>query len=102
MINDPQDQPDGMALVMPFVICQSKGGPFEDDAFVAGYECGGFDKALGAIAAVGGDGLSFTAHTSSLPQLELIAMHHGFLLEVDEFDDLPEWSLVTAERPIPR
>lgn len=101
MIDDPRDQPepDGFALVIPFVICQSQGGPHEDRAFVAGYECGRFDHSLAAIAAVGGDRLTQTVRTDSVRQLELIAMHHGFYFGmIEHSNELPEWTTVTVVR----
>lgn len=33
-------------LVMPFVVVVSHGGPYEDAAFAAGWECGRIDEAL--------------------------------------------------------
>jgi hypothetical protein len=87
-------------LVMPFVVCQSHGGPYEDGAFVAGYECGWLDMALGVVAKVGGT-VERWVRPASLPQLDLIAMHYGYTLVVTNQDDLnqPEWQHVIF-RPV--
>jgi len=72
-------------LVMPFVVVTSKGGPYDDGAFVAGWECAAIDKALAAIAEYA---VSFrrTVHSANLPQLDLIAMKHGYAMECLELD----------------
>lgn len=74
-------------LIMPFVVCQSKGGPFEDQAFVAGYQAGQIDRALEMLAV---DPLADKVHytttvmTALIPQLDLIAMNRGFKMISDE------------------
>lgn len=70
-------------LVMPFVVCASQGGPYEDDAFVGGYECGQIDTALSLRQPIG----YRQVHTTSLPQLDLIAMRHGYRLLKGEDND---------------
>lgn len=97
-MTDPMDLPenDGMELVFPFVVCQSNGGPYDDDAFTAGYQCGRVDSALASAAAVGANRAAFTVGTRVVAQVELIAMHHGFAyIRVEECAETPEWSLVT-------
>jgi hypothetical protein len=97
---NPMDSPedDGYALVMPFVVTASHDGPYDDEAFVAGYEAGGIDAALGVIAAAGGSRLTRTVLTPLLPQLELIGMRHGFLRVTAELcEGTPQWSVVTFE-----
>lgn len=96
---------EGMELVVPFVVCTSKGGPFDDDAFVAGFQCGEVDKALSVAAVAGATHVKYTVRTALIPQLELLAMHRGFLLtaetigETDDHAAMPEWSVATFERP---
>lgn len=66
-------------LIMPFVVCQSKGGPYDDNAYVAGYEAGALDqglRALNAIRAV--PTLPYLIHADNRPQVDLIAMRRGF------------------------
>lgn len=66
---------------MPFVVCRSRGGPYDDDAFVAGYQCGEIDKALSVAAVIGTQRLRFPiVYASLLPQLDLVAMRHAFQL----------------------
>lgn len=91
------------ALVMPFVVCQSHGGPYEDQAFVAGYQAGQIDRALRAAAAIGATQLRATVYAALVPQLELIGMNHGFpSMTAENSDGTPEWSLVTfADRAEP-
>ena len=79
-MGDPMDQPEdeGMSLVFPFVVCQSNGGPYDDDAFTAGYQCGQIDRSLAAAAAVGATSMTCTVYTTLIKQLELVAMNRGF------------------------
>ncbi len=64
-------------LVMPFVVAQSQGGPFEDQAYIAGYE-------MGLLAAELEHSrphyLRRTLHTANLRQVDLIAMRYGYSL----------------------
>ena len=70
-------------LAMPFVLCASAGGPYDDDAFVAGWECCKIDHLLenGRFAVT-----EETVRTDNLPQLDLIAMRYGFTMEVEHAD----------------
>jgi hypothetical protein len=67
-------------LVMPFVVCASQGGPYDDDSYVAGYEAGKLDAelALGPphVLAFWPPALSF--HAENKPQLDLVAMKNGY------------------------
>ncbi|MFJ8690310.1 hypothetical protein [Micromonospora wenchangensis] len=97
-MTDPMDlpEPDGMELVFPFVACQSNGGPYDDDAFTAGYQAGRIDTALAAAAAVGATTATYTVATPLVAQLELIGMHHGYpSVTAEVFGEAPEWSTVT-------
>lgn len=76
-------------LVMPFVVCTSKGGPYDDAAFVAGYELGHLDRDLAVLANIGGDCMTRTLRKASMPQIHLIAMRHSMVVEPCEEDD--EW-----------
>ncbi|MER7167002.1 hypothetical protein ABT336_13170 [Micromonospora sp. NPDC000207] len=99
-MTDSMDQPerDGMELVFPFVACTSNGGPYDDDAFTAGYQAGRIDMALAAASAVGATSARYTVLTTLVGQLELIGMHHGFpIVTAVECDETPEWSVVTFD-----
>jgi hypothetical protein len=80
-------------LVMPFVVCASKGGPYDDDAFTAGYEMGSLD----GLIAQGPISLTTTIRTASVPQADLIAMHHGYIVTERRDEDDGEWSTVRIE-----
>jgi hypothetical protein len=64
-------------MVMPFVACQSAGGPYDDLAFCAGYSCGMVDVMLstGTLARY-----EDAVRVDTIAQLDLIAMRHGYLL----------------------
>ena len=97
-MGDPMDQPEeeGMSLVFPFVVCQSNGGPYDDDAFTAGYQCGQIDRSLAAAAAVGATSMTCTVYTTLIKQLELVAMNRGFSnVDAQECEPTPEWSFIT-------
>lgn len=92
-MTSPQEHPDGdeMSLVMPFVLCRSAGGPYDDAAFTAGYECGLVDQALTIAAAIGETRVKRTVRTDNLPQLDLIAMRHGFAILARD-SEITEWT----------
>jgi len=95
---DPQDQPEpeGMSLVVPFVACQSQDGPYDDDAFCAGFQAGEVDAYLAVAAVSRSRRVGFTVRKTLLRQLELIGMHRGFpTMHIEESDEWPEWALVT-------
>lgn len=79
--------PDGegttWGLVMPYVVCQSNGGMYDDAAFVAGSTFGRIDAQLqaakGAVFT-----MTFTVKPELVPQLDLLAMHHGCKLETED------------------
>jgi len=78
---------------MPFVVCSSSGGPYDDDAFVAGYHLGQLDERLRHGLVV--DEI-VTLRSDSLPQFDLIAMRHGlFYSAVAEADG---WATVVVKK----
>lgn len=83
---DDHDHPH--ELVMPFVITESQGGPFDDMAFVAGWQCATIKAALAPQGAEW-RGQVFGA---LLPQLDLIAMQKQLVCEV--LEQAGEWTLV--------
>lgn len=86
---------ENFSLVMPFVVCQSNGGPFEDRPFVAGYECGRIDAVLEhAKPGV----LEVTVRHDNLPQLDLIAMRHNYSMLITGRPDDEEWVQITFTR----
>lgn len=104
-MSDALDQPEREEwnIVVPFVVCQSQGGPYEDLAFCAGFEAGRISQALKSATAADATVLRYTVRTELVKQLDLIAMDAGFKMvtaEVEETDDhpaMPEWTFATFE-----
>jgi hypothetical protein len=103
-MDDVQPDPDGVGfdLVMPFVVCRSQGGPYDDQSFAAGWSAGqmwtslAVGQATGAVEVSPGVG---SVRRDLLPQVELIAMQHGYRwVEADPPDPAADWAeAVTAE-----
>ena len=70
--------PEGYVLRMPFVLVESVGGPFDDEAFTAGWTLGALDSAFKQAASVGAVPLPISVDTKYAPQIELIANRNGF------------------------
>jgi hypothetical protein len=92
------DDEGGMELVMPFVVCRSKGGPYDDGSFAAGWQAGEIDQALRVAEQGPAVRLRYPmVYAALIPQLELIGMKHGWL----KFEAVPTaygWCDVTFER----
>lgn len=72
------DEPE-YGLVMPFVAVASNGGPFDDQAYTAGYEMGQLDGQLAAAQLPGGGWvLERTVRDENQGQADLVGMKHGF------------------------
>lgn len=101
MTDDEHEDATEYGLIMPFTVTASHGGPYEDQAFIAGYQAGQVDQSLAAAVAIGVNRLVVTVYTPLVPQIELIGMKHGFTGFTAEKHaaELAEWSLVTLERP---
>lgn len=84
-----QEQPAEYGLVMPFVACQSQGGAYDDSSFVAGYEAATVDAVLGATQKVIGSFERWVV-PGLVPQLDLIAMRHGYTTTSEPWDEHPE------------
>lgn len=86
-------------LVMPFVVCTSKGGPYQDGAYVAGWEAGSLDTTLKLTASgFPAERMVFPQpfHADNRDQIDLIAMQYGM---VAEFTDLGDgWVSLTLRR----
>lgn len=78
---------------MPFNVVASKGGPYEDQAYVAGFEAGRIWGRLEDMSRYGGADVD-TVHTTNLPQLDLVAMHFGYILETTS-PDIDGWTHIT-------
>lgn len=85
---------DGVAL--PFVVCASHGGPYEDETFAAGF-CSGMLWEQLAWGLPAPEWL--TVRTALLPLLDLMAMHHGFAVRVGPTEH--GWTRILFDDPNP-
>jgi hypothetical protein len=85
---------DSSGTVMPFVLCRSGGGPYDDEAFSSGWRLG----AIGAtLAGPGISALSDSIRADERVQADLLAMACGYAMRVDPGTN-PEWLFVTFTR----
>src|SRR5262245_63623897 len=80
--------------VMPLVLCRSRGGPYEDDAFSSGWRLGAIGAAL---AGPGISALCESIRAHERVQADLMAMAYGYTMRVDSSTD-PDWLCVTFTR----
>jgi hypothetical protein len=92
MSDEQPDDGEGYELVMPFVATESHGGPYDDQAFVAGYATAQLDQVLRLAAAAQVSALTATIRVELAGQLDLIGMRWGYGLVVDEQSDHPGWA----------
>ena len=98
MTDEPEQQPAEYGLVMPFVAVASKGGPFDDRAYCAGWEMGRLDALLEHAAP--------PVHeqpvlTDNAQQADLVAMKHGYRAEFrvpEDADPDDTWRWMVATR----
>lgn len=77
-----------MVLAIPFVVCTSEGGPFDDEAFVAGVQVGEAMTTLRSLRALdAAESGRVWVDKRLRKQLDLVAMHYGYVAEVEEVDD---------------
>ncbi len=70
-------------LVMPFVTVTSVGGPHDDEAYAAGWAMGRLDAQMAMLP---GEVRSMSVpimRVENTRQADLIAMNHGFKMEVE-------------------
>jgi len=70
--------PAAWNVEVPFAVCATNGGPFDDASFIAGYQVGRVTNALAHGAELGADSMSFTVLRCLLAQIEVAGMQHGF------------------------
>lgn len=85
------DEAPQMRLLMPFVVVTSKGGPYDDASFTAGWEMGKLDRDLSALPRQH----QITIRTLNVPQADLIGMRYGYRCEAETSTEVPEWTFVT-------
>lgn len=81
-------------LVMPFVVVTSKGGPYDDEAFVAGYRIGAIDAEMRHRAL----SVSATCRAPDEPQIDLVAMRHGYETKARSVSEDGEWITLNYEQ----
>jgi hypothetical protein len=94
-MSDIEDE--GYSLEMPFLPVTSNDGPYDDDAYVAGWQMGQLDTALAAMQTQrsrGSFALSRTIYTANRPQADLIAMRYGYTAEFEDNQD-GTWTAMT-------
>jgi hypothetical protein len=92
----PDDESAEYGLVMPYVVCASKDGPYEDGAFVAGIY---FGEANTILREAKPDKYERYIPSPLVPQLDLVAMKEGYELTAEPWDEHPdEWTLCTFRR----
>lgn len=105
-MTDPGPVPDGpdgdeFEILVPFIVCKSEGGVFDDDSFTAGFECATVYADL-KYAKGAPSGLPMTPHeavlrTDNVKQIDLLAMHLGYKTRAVVWDEDPAWSVVFFE-----
>lgn len=85
------------ALVYPFVVVESQGGPFRDEDYVCGVEFGGIAAKL-KTAPPEATVMRFTVHSSNLPMLDLAAADSGFRMSTEPWADDPSWTFAWFHR----
>lgn len=83
-------------LSLPFVVVKSVGGPFDDEAFVAGYNVARVVMQLAVLKPLGGICKDSTFHyvnPAIIPQLDLVAMREGCMMGqgLEENGFVPVW-----------
>jgi hypothetical protein len=99
-LTEPEQEPVEYGLVMPFVACRSHGGEYDDIAFTAGYEAAWCAFTLAVVQKVAG---SFERWVSPalVPQLDLIAMDHGYKTTTEPWDEHPDEYVRIRFEPAP-
>lgn len=84
-------------LVMPFVVTQSNGGDYEDNAYAAGWEAGRCDELLATCARLNKPTVDVPiARTGNLHQLDLVGMRYGYSMRIEHNDGF--WASVVFEQ----
>ena len=93
--HDPIDTEEGEnELGLPLVLCRSRGGPFDDEAFRSGWRLGDIGSMLGRL---GVSALAESIRPWERLQADLLAMAYGYTMTVEPGSD-PDWLRVTFTR----
>ena len=80
--------------VMPLVLCRSRGGPYDDEAFMSGWRLGDLGATLGRP---GISALAESIRPQERVQADLIAMARGYTMTVEPSSSR-DWLSVTFTR----
>lgn len=85
-----------VAALAPFVCVSSKGGPYDDQSFVAGFHTGQMWMTLQAAKDTSVTTIDLTVRAPLVDQLELIGMYFGFpVMQVQPgLPGMDEWAMV--------
>ena len=94
-MTDPQDAE--YEMVMPIILAKTNGGPFDDAAVVAGMTCGALRQELAMTAALNTLPHERYIDLRLIKQVDLIAMHHGYVLKLGDIDEPSGWQYVAFD-----
>jgi hypothetical protein len=80
--------------VFPLVLCRSRGGPYDDEAFLSGWRLGDIGATLGKP---GVSAMAETIRPTERLQADLLAMARGYTMTVEPGSD-DDWLSVTFTR----
>lgn len=83
---------------MPFVTTTDAGGPHDPASYIAGFETGALDARLKMLAAIPVVEWRTVLHRENLPQVDLIAMAHGYAITEEPVEDDGETENIEAVR----
>lgn len=93
MATEPE-QPE-YGLVMPFILVTSRGGPYDDHAYVAGWNMGALEAEMRIARALGTTPKARYLSPVDEPQVDLLAMRFGFTVTATAHD--VDWTLYEFE-----
>lgn len=86
----------GYELVMPFVCVTSKGGPYDDESFTAGWQMGALYCLLDRVSPPVHED---TIRTNCCEQADLIAMRYGYTATFEQ-SEIDEWTFMTLTKDV--
>lgn len=92
---EPSGEPGEMALTVPFTACVSNGGPYDDEAFAAGFDCGAMHTEMLLLRTIGATPAARLVKPGVLDQLDLLAMHNRYTIKRGETDEASGWVWVS-------
>lgn len=90
-----EDDSSALSLAVPFTVCASAGGPYDDQAFVGGFDCGVMHTEMRLLRAIGGTPATRWVKPAILDQLDLLAMDAGYTAKRGDTDLLSGWVSVS-------